>query len=417
MDDVPLGSIVYCNSRGPSAQLRRKHLDYLRSECRQHGYLFDEFIAQPNDSELLATMKDMSESERLRYAAELFRKVDNRLRSLVRSSDISAPFAVRLLHIFQCLRCETSANTTLQHLIKWNEIAALSDDSYYVALFPDYKFDVRFPGADARPTSLWQLDMSFGYMDSVGNAVVIFWDSFRRRCTIDGPTYFSNYWRQYFSGEVQRHEVVLPRYQPACNEHCWETGILAYLARLFVLAHELGHVIVWKQRLSLARRDEEQLADEIGWGLYFSAAQMWIPPFDRLLASGKVRNARERRNILLSDPAFGSMAAIAMRGGDMQAIRAGAGKGSWQLFASDEEMSRAGTINGLIYAVPLAVFRLLDCLEHIARQVHPNGRQQHSYPSATGRIARLLTRIPLTQLAEWIQTSVLPELDRVFPTF
>jgi len=376
--------------------LRAEHFDSLRSFCGRNEDFFENCMALASEIERLKHGATVDST----FGANLFDRVNSDITARLRSGRATGPEAVKLLYIAQCVLYGDTDNETLNAIVRWNELSLLHSDSFFLALVPDCDFGV---GITQVSRSQWKIEMKYGFRSAIGEAVVLYWESLNGRCTVNPAAHLSENMRRILTGQSRL------QYPGVSTEHVSQTDKLAYLVKLFVFSHEIGHVIAHRDRMTFKPQCEEEFfADKMGQYLYLPAALMMMPPFDKLVASGEIRNSTERRQRMLSDPRI-------LEGIQRMATGRELEKNTLPksgLYKNEDDEQHAAFWNGLIWAIPILVFRLIECYERELKAVGQSPAATH--PPARERIKSFWDGQPDTRLRKWFESTVAPTIDPLF---
>jgi hypothetical protein len=381
-------------------RIKQHHHDRLRSLCGRNPDFYDFCLELANEAATLAESRIRDNS----WGLTLRARIDERIRSFQKNDLASGPEAVLLLRIAHCIVFEDADNGMLQSIVQWNELPFRHTDSFYIGMVPSGRCHVFVTQSSP---SQWYLEVSYGFRELLGETVIVFWESFHKRGVPNPAAYIDDSIHR-----ILTNQLLLP-YPGVADANASATGRLALLAKMFVYSHEIGHVKARKEGMSFSNPvDEEYFADRIGLELYISSAMMILPPFEKFVLSGRVKNAAERRTMMLGDPIFQKFMMQCAKSEASEAVDASVLSQS-ELYASETELKDSGFWNGMMWAAPLLVFCLLERFEKATDAVGiENSRATH--PPVRSRIEQFLAAHPDKRLRQWIESQVVPALDKVF---
>ena len=303
--------------------------------------------------------------------------------------------ARQLRRIMLALVMQKADNEALRLLVRLNELRAFASDKFFAGVILSEAIDCF---VEPSSETSWVISTSFGYRQLVSDLLIVFRETITGRCKLDPYLHLSA------NLDLAVGSRPIAPYRFASIEHVAETEYMAMFAKLFVFAHEIGHVNAFKGGMRFrCDREEELYADDFAAELYLATTLMLVPPFDKYVASGKVSTVGERRALFEAamQQAGTPIAASIGQNDVIHALRAAG------LSGGEVEERRAAALTLQIWVVPLLLFRLFEQIER---------RLGHcvTHPTAQERIEQYWRKNPDDRMRRVVEHVFGPTIERIF---
>lgn len=298
---------------------------------------------------------------------------------------------------------ERADNEILSHVIRWNELALFESDRFFAGI--DLSDEIH-GSVHLVSKSCWIIETTFGYRQLMSDLMIVFWETFTGRCKVDPYAHLgANF-------DLAAQGRPIEPYPSASIEHVHQTEWLARFAKMFLFAHELGHVNALKTNLKFSRDiDEEVYADEFAAELHIAAGLMLVPPMSKHVAAGRIRTVSDRREFFAKHPGYSKFVELDRVGFSVnQNVRAQLLRDSG-VYADEEELTQGQALTGMLWVVPILVFKMIEQLE-LRRPA--TQRQKLTHPCAADRIAAFWKRWPNDNMRMAMYAVFGNTLDRLF---
>jgi hypothetical protein len=337
--------------------------------------------------------------EFVRRVWQIIDEATNELSRLRKMGTIGEQEASEASLAFSAYCAQQEADRDLRRLIEISDgFPELGQNEFFLGVLPSSEFMACVWDYANRQ---YAIQLNTGMLAGLINVNLLWWDLLKRRPACDPKLYIRGLCEALAAGDARP-----ARYETSARSNLEGAGLIDMLMRTYVIAHELGHVVIHRRNRRFRNsKKEELMADEIGWYIYFGAALMLQPPFDKLYRDGKVRNNSERRSW---------MAQAQVKLGDNDLVRL---VDPVTRFHAALDLDEAAALNHAIvahhmYSAPFLVFRLFECLEYAIGRTRK--RLPDTHPPARERAAKLLACFP-PEIQAVVREKALPPIDDMFP--
>jgi hypothetical protein len=336
---------------------------YLRSHCLDHADFVDlcsEFRSEY--SEMASKQMSYKSGEAMQWNLALGQRTKAAIDDYFVRYKVSSAMRTHLSRVAFCILFNEFDNQTIQLILKWNEIDYFGNHKILVRSQPQDTLIAR----SSLEGDQFIIYLSSGFRNVLSVAAAAFSELTRGRKVL--PTGFMPEMVRQVADGRPPSRLHVPQLEYA------EAGMHFYLAKLFVFCHEIVH---GKFRVGHSPPCkniwvEEHCADVLGFTLYLCSAFMLVPPFDGLLADGTIGTVRERQT-------------------KMQSMQ------------QDVDPK----LVGLLWAIPILVFRLVECIEK-------SSGKSSTHPPVKERLKELWANLPNPVMQRRVEQELVPILDDLF---
>jgi hypothetical protein len=211
----PFHSLIYGH-----VDLGKRHQSMLRKMCGRHVDLFDRFLNC--FSEILQKYDNPTNFQK---AIADWRE---QLRSELAARGATNQEYVNLQIICWCVLFGSEVNRQFSDILRWTDLPLIRTDTFFIALTPKPELDVAIEQASRFQ---WVIEMTFGFRWIVAEATLLCLESVSGRGKADFSSHFTSNIRRIVEGTSP-----VP-YSATTLQQVGESGILAYLAKMFVFSH------------------------------------------------------------------------------------------------------------------------------------------------------------------------------------